>query len=103
MCYVAPNVRFVINSSLNYKNISFLGFLNSIQGGNNYYIMNNYANVISSNLDIDDTYRRNTTALRPYWTPDNGVNNSTGVFNAPIIHGGIYESRSFVRLQDVSF
>ncbi|MDP2335566.1 MAG: hypothetical protein Q8N05_03760 [Bacteroidota bacterium] len=37
-----------------------------------------------------------------YWTPDNGVNNSTGVYNAPTVKSGIYESRSFVRLQDLS-
>ncbi len=100
--YGIPNYRFGINSSLNYKNFTFSFFINSIQGGNNYYIMNNYANVISANLDVDDTYRRNTTAVRPYWTPDNGVTNSPGIYSNPIITSGVYESRSFVRIQDVS-
>mgnify|MGYP002682417444 CR=1 FL=1 len=33
---------------------------------------------------------------------DSGVNNATGVYNSPAVSSGIYESRSFVRLQDVS-
>ncbi|MCX6262276.1 MAG: hypothetical protein NTY95_15840 [Bacteroidia bacterium] len=50
----------------------------------------------------DDVLRINASAVRPYWTPDNGVNNATGVYNSPAVSSGIYESRSFVRLQDVS-
>ena len=30
------------------------------------------------------------------------MNNATGVYNSPAVTSGIYESRSFVRLQDVS-
>jgi TonB-dependent starch-binding outer membrane protein SusC len=100
--YGVPNYRFGINSSLYYKNFTFSFFINSIRGGNGYYMMNNYANVISANLDVDDTYRRNTTAVRPYWTPDNGVTNSPGIYSTPIVAGGVYESRSFVRIQDIS-
>ena len=100
--YGAPNYRLGINSSLYYKNFTFSFFINSIQGGNGYYMRNNYANVISANLDNDDTYRRNTTAVRPYWTPDNGVTNSPGIYSTPAITSGVYESRSFVRIQDVS-
>jgi TonB-dependent starch-binding outer membrane protein SusC len=47
-------------------------------------------------------YRINGSAVRQYWTPDNGVNNATGVYNSPAVSSGIYESRSFVRLQDIS-
>ncbi len=50
----------------------------------------------------DDVLRINASAVRPYWTPDNGVDNATGVYNSPAVTSGIYESRSFVRLQDVS-
>ena len=100
--YGVPNYRVGVNSSLYYKNFTFSFFINSIQGGNGYYMMNNYANVISANLDNDDTYRRNTTAVRQYWTPDNGVTNSPGIYSTPIITSGVYESRSFVRIQDVS-
>ena len=44
----------------------------------------------------------NGSAVRHYWTPDNGVDNATGAYNAPAVTSGIYESRSFVRLQDIS-
>lgn len=47
--------------------------------------------------------RTNLTAVRPYWTPDNGVNNAAGIYYAPDVWSGIYESRSFVRIQDISF
>jgi len=40
--------------------------------------------------------------VRPYWTPDNGVTNSPGIYSTPAITSGVYESRSFVRIQDVS-
>ena len=100
--YGAPSYRFGINSSLSYKNFSFSFFINSIQGGNGYYLMNNYTNVISANLDVDDTYRRNTTAVRQYWTPDNGVTNSPGIYYSPKVQAGVYEDKSFVKIQDVS-
>jgi hypothetical protein len=46
--------------------------------------------------------RRNNSAINPYWRPDAPTNNTTGIFNVPPVYGGIYQSRSFVRLQDVS-
>lgn len=95
-----PNYRFGINNTLSYKNFSFSFFINSIQGGNGYYLENN-ASVVNVALYTDDVYRINASAVRPYWTPDNGVNNSTGVYNTPVRLSGIYESRSFVRLQDI--
>lgn len=99
--YKAPNYRFSIGNTLNYKNFSFYFLLNSIQGGNGYYQLNNYT-VVNVSERSDDVLRVNQSAVRPYWTPDNGVNNATGVYNAPAQQSGIYEDRSFVRLQDVS-
>jgi TonB-dependent starch-binding outer membrane protein SusC len=96
-----PNYRFSINNTFTYKNFSFSFFVNSIQGGNNYYLADN-SSVVNVSWNSDDVYRINASAVRPYWTPDNGVNNSTGVLNTPVVRSGIYESRSFVRLQDVS-
>jgi TonB-linked SusC/RagA family outer membrane protein len=99
--YTDPNYRFSINNTLSYNNFTFSVFLNSIQGGNGYYMMDN-ASVTNVAWNADDVYRINASAVRPYWTPDNGVNNATGVYNTPVQHGGVYESRSFVRLQDIS-
>ena len=99
--YQTPSYRFSIINSLAYKNFTFSFFINSIQGGNNHYLSDN-SSVVNINWNADDVYRINGSAVRPYWTPDNGVNNATGVYNTPVAHGGVYESRSFVRLQDVS-
>lgn len=99
--YRAPSYRFSINNSLSYKNFTFSFFINSIQGGRNYFLADN-AGVTNVPWRSDDVYRINESAVRPYWTPDNGVNNATGIYNSPPISSGIYQSRSFVRLQDVS-
>jgi len=99
--YKAPNYRFSITNTLSYKSFAFSFLINSIQGGNNYYLSDN-ASAVNVSWRSDDVYRINQTAVRQYWTPDNGVNNSTGIYNSPAVSSGIYESRSFVRLQDVS-
>lgn len=99
--YEAPNYRFSINNRLSYKNFSLSIFINSTQGGSGYYIMDN-SSVVNVNWNADDVYRTNASAVRQYWTPDNGVDNATGVYNTPVRQSGVYESRSFVRLQDVS-
>lgn len=100
--YEAPNYRFSINNTLSYNNFTLSFFINSIQGGNGFYLMDN-SSVVNVAWNADDVYRINASAVRPYWTPENGVNNSTGVYNTPVRQSGIYESRSFVRLQDISF
>jgi TonB-dependent starch-binding outer membrane protein SusC len=99
--YEDPNFRFSINNSMSYKNFSLNFLFNSITGGNNYYIMSN-TSVLNTNFRSDNVYRTNMSAVRPYWTPDNGVNNATGIYNSPAVTSGIYQSRGFIRLQDVS-
>jgi TonB-linked SusC/RagA family outer membrane protein len=97
----SPNYSFSINNTLTYKNWSLYFFINSVQGGNGYYMWNNYDYVNVSSRS-DDVYRINQQATRQYWTPTNGVNNATGIYNSPAVTSGIYEDRSFVRLQDIS-
>jgi len=99
--YKTPNYRFSISNTLAYKNFTLFVLFNSIQGGNGYYIMNNY-NVVNVESRSDNVYRENQSAVRQYWTPDNGVKNATGIYNSPAVTSGIYEDRSFVRLQDIS-
>lgn len=99
--YRTPSFRFSINNTFNWKNFTFSFFINSIQGGKKFYQMDN-AGVVNVAWRSDDVLRINASAVRPYWTPENGVNNATGVYNSPAVSSGIYESRSFVRLQDVS-
>ena len=95
-----PNFRISMTNTVTYKNFSFSFFLNSIQGGNNYYIASNSSALVAGGTD--NAYRLNRTAVRDYWRPDNAVNNAPGIYYNPKINPGVYQSRSFVRLQDVS-
>ena len=97
----SPNYWFSINNTLSYGDFTLSFLFNSIQGGNGYYLADN-SSVVNTQWNSDNVYRVNGSAVRPYWTPDNGVNNATGIYNTPVVHGGVYESRSFVRLQDLS-
>lgn len=99
--YESPSYRFSINNTFTYKNFALTIFINAIQGGDNYYLLDN-ASVTNVDWRSDNVYRTNLSAVRPYWTPWNGVTNATGVYNTPAVTSDILESRSFVRLQDVS-
>ena len=99
--YKSPNFRFSLSNTLAYKSWSLYFMLNSIQGGNGYYMLNN-AEFLNVSSRSDDVYRVNQPAIRQYWTPDNGVGNATGIYNSQPQSGAIYQSRSFVRLQDIS-
>ncbi len=99
--YGNPNYRFSINNTFSYKNLSLNFFLNSIMGGNGYYLANN-ASLLSATTTTDEVQRRNQYFIRQYWTPDNGVDNSPGIFYSPPRAAGLYQSRSFVRLSDIS-
>jgi TonB-linked SusC/RagA family outer membrane protein len=98
--YGTPNYRFSVNNSFSLKGFVLSVFINSIQGGDNYYLGNAYDNVVAGGTD--QAYRINRPAVRPYWRPDNAVNNAPGMFYSPTVGHGVYESKSFIRLQDVS-
>lgn len=97
--YKSPAYRFSIENVLRYKNFSFSFFINSIQGGKNRFLGENAENI---NPLIYYPERQNVSAVNPYWRPDAPTLNTTGIYNNPPIWSGIYQSRSFVRLQDVS-
>ena len=99
--YKSPSYRFSINNILSYKNFTLSFLVNSVQGGSKYYQADN-SSVTNVDWVADNVLRTNQSSVRPYWTPDNNVNNATGVYNNPGVRSGIYQSRSFVRLQDVS-
>ncbi len=95
-----PNYRISMNNIFTYKNFTFNFFLNSVQGGNNYYLKENSGALIAGGTD--SAYRLNRTAIRDYWRPDRPVNNAPGMYFNPKHNPGIYQSRSFIRLQDIS-
>jgi TonB-linked SusC/RagA family outer membrane protein len=100
--YKTPNYRFSIQNTISYKNFTLSFLINSIQGGDNYYLQNN-AKGINVGSNYGEVDRMNQLAVQPYWTPDNGVTNATGIYNSqPTPTTSLYEDRSFVRLQDLS-
>jgi len=99
--YGKPNYRFSISNSLYYGDFSLSFLLRSIQGGNGYFIRNN-RELLEASSDFDYAQRVNQPAVREYWTPFNGVTNAPAVYNYPSVESGHYQSRSFIRLQNVS-
>jgi TonB-dependent starch-binding outer membrane protein SusC len=97
--YKSPSYRFSINNTLSYRNFTLSVFINSIQGGDKYYMANN-AEMINPLYYMQ--HRMNNSAINAYWRPDAPTTNTTGIYNNPLRQSGIYQSRSFVRLQDVS-
>jgi len=97
--YGTPSYRFSINNTLSYRNFTLNFFINSIQGGDKYYIANNETNI---NPRYYMQQRMNNTAINSYWRPDAPTKTTTGIYNLPPRESGIYQSRSFVRLQDIT-
>lgn len=99
--YETPNFRFSIGNELTYKNFSLSFLLNSIQGGNGYYL-GDLRRLLEATSDYDYAQRQNQPAIRENWTPDNGVTDAPAVYNYPKVPSGNYQDRSFVRLQDIA-
>lgn len=91
--------RASLKNTLSYKNFTLSFFLNSIQGGNNYY-MYNPGNIVAGGTD--DVIKINRSAVRRYWTPDHPTKTTPGIYHTQSPSGTYYLYRSFVRLQDVS-
>ena len=94
-----PGYRFSILNKFQYKGLSLRVFINSIQGGSDGYLQNN---IYPINLDDNNT-RYNYLTGRDLWQPNN-PNGIDPVFPGrnPRISPSVYQSRSFIRLQDVS-
>ncbi len=97
--YESPSYRFSINNTLSYENFTLSLFINSIQGGKDYYLADN-SQMINPLFYMQQ--RMNNSAINAYWRPDAPTTNTTGIYNVPLRQSGIYQSRSFVRLQDIS-
>lgn len=96
-----PNYRLSMLNSFTYKNFTFRAFLNSVQGGSNSYL----GSVIEPNIGSvlsDNSMRLNYFQGIDYWSPSNPNAKFPRSKIGPAIAPGIYQTRSFVRLQDVS-
>ena len=92
-----PNYRFGITNTISYKQFTLSAFVNSIQGGNNWYLRNNGVH----NPNYYFPGRANMVDI-PYWTPNNPTNAYPRIDYSPRIGHRYDQDRSFVRLQDVT-
>jgi TonB-linked SusC/RagA family outer membrane protein len=99
--YTDPSYRFGLANTLRYKNFSLYVFINSIQGGKDYY-------KAQMNPDwIFNNYEFITQGVGPkggfdYWTPENPNSKYRRLDTNPSYEGVHYDSRSFVRIQDIT-
>jgi TonB-dependent starch-binding outer membrane protein SusC len=99
--YATPNYRFSIGNTLSYRNFNLSFLLNSIQGGNGYFIRSN-RQFLEATSAFDYANRMNQPAIRQNWIPGSGVDNAPAVYNYPTYESGNYQDRSFIRLEDVT-
>lgn len=100
--YKDPSYRWSFKNTLSYKNFSLMIFLNSIQGGRNYYVGAIQGPTGSA---IDDNVRRDNFGVehfKHWWTPLNTNSQFKELFAYDPIQTYRYFDRSFVRLQDIS-
>lgn len=98
--YSDPSYRFSIQNTFRYKDFELKVFLNSIQGGKNYYLANSGEGI----LEPDGAYQNNMYKF-DYWTPENpnAKYRQLGYFSPAVgIPFHPYTQRSFVRLQDLT-
>jgi TonB-linked SusC/RagA family outer membrane protein len=101
--YAEPSYRFSINSGLRYKNWDLNIFLNSVQGGNNYYMASD--DLLDWKIYGDNTFNFNFPEGLDYWAPENpdAAYQRPNIANiSEGIQGTRYMQRNFVRLQNVS-
>ena len=95
-----PAYRFSWFNNVSYKNFSLSVFLNSVQGGKDGFL----GNSARSYFREDNSVRNNEFTATDFWSPRNPngkyPRNISGSRSS--IDPALYESRSFIRLQDVS-
>jgi TonB-dependent starch-binding outer membrane protein SusC len=98
--YTDPSYRFSIMNAVNYKAWEFKFFINSIQGGKDYY----YGQPGASLANPDNIYGSNLFKF-DYWTPENPDARYRQIGYYTVALGETfspYIQRSFVRLQDAT-
>ena len=95
-----PAYRLSFYNNLTYKGISLTFFINSIQGGKDGYLANN----VRLYYRDDNAIRNNELTAVDFWSPRNPDGKYPRIISGSHskVEPPLYESRSFVRLQDVS-
>ena len=101
--YSEPAYRFSINNQVSYNNWTLNLFLNSVQGGSNYYLASD--DLLDWKIYGLNTFNFNFPQGLDYWSPENpdAQYQRPNIGNiSEGIQGTRYMQRSFVRLQNVS-
>lgn len=95
-----PAYRFSWMNTFDYKGFSLMVFFNAIQGGKNSYLGNNTRIFFRD----DNSIRNNDLIEVDYWSPNNPGGKYPRIISGtnPAIQPQYWESRSFIRLQDLS-
>ncbi|HEY0680559.1 MAG TPA: TonB-dependent receptor [Chitinophagaceae bacterium] len=95
-----PAYRFSLYNSLTYKNFSLSFFINSIQGGKDGFL----GNSMRIYYRDDNAVRNNELNKVDFWSPRNPNGKYPRIISGSHakVEPNLYESRSFIRLQDVS-
>jgi TonB-linked SusC/RagA family outer membrane protein len=100
--YKDPSYRFGFKNDFSYKNFSLMVFINSIQGGKDYY----YGAITGPTGNMrDDNARGQNYGVEHsayWWTPLNPGSPFKELFAYDPVQINRYFQRNFIRLQDVS-
>ncbi|WP_316832079.1 TonB-dependent receptor [Pedobacter aquatilis] len=93
-----PGYRFSFLNNFQYKNLTLTVFLNSVQGGGDAYLSGNTPRKIRDDNAVRDSYLSGID----FWAPDNPNGKYPRSIVSATLNPSLYQSRSFIRLQDVS-
>lgn len=99
--YRDPAYRFSIANKLNYKNFSLYVFINSIQGGKDYYYADGSPYADGAHYKQDQLSYSNVPGW-DYWMPENPNAKYRRLDIPSNFEPRPYDQRNFIRLQDVS-
>ncbi len=102
--YQDPDYRFGIANTVNYKNFSLYVFINSIQGGNDFYYGDDTPHSTASWRSASGNLAFNNvpSGAWDYWMPENPNAKYRRLDQRAEADVEVFSQRSFVRLQDVS-
>ena len=92
--------RMSLFNNLSYKGFNLSFFINSVQGGKDGYLANN----VRLYFRDDNNIRNNDLTAVDYWSPRNPNAKYPRIISGSrsTVEPAMWESRSFIRLQDVS-
>lgn len=94
-----PSYMMGFQNNLNYKNFSFKFFINTIQGGHDGYLGEQSFTMYNSTGNLANA---NNFTYEDYWSVNNPNAKYSQNYKMAKIMASRYQSRSFIRLQDIS-